>query len=382
MAKKSQRVKYWISYRLPDGTQRRESVGAMEDLDGHSIEDARAAMSKRRVQKRENRIMDIKKDNKMSFNELKSWYMKLEKVKNRKAMWLIDLRIGQFCKEFGDFILSTIKKSDIENFQQKLLRQGKAPATVDQIISKAKAMINAAFDDGIVGGDVLRAFKVDNTLRPGSDVRNRILSPGEFEKLMKYSPDHLKPVIACGYYTGMRRTEILSLKWDKVNLNKRMIQLEAKITKTEKIRKIPICSELYRIFVKLPNRLKKYGQDNHVFQYRGKPMKNINKGLKNACESAKIIFGRKKENGFIFHDLRHTFNTNMRKAGVQETVIMEITGHSTRAMFRRYNTIDNKDRRTAVDQLETFLANVDQNVDQSENTKKATNQKPLPNKAL
>ncbi len=34
------------------------------------------------------------------------------------------------------------------------------------------------------------------------------------------------------------------------------------------------------------------------------------------------------------------FNTNMRKAGVEESAIMAITGHSTRQMFDRYNTID------------------------------------------
>ena len=44
--------------------------------------------------------------------------------------------------------------------------------------------------------------------------------------------------------------------------------------------------------------------------------------------------------------------------------------------------LDDNDKRTAVDQLETFLANVDQNVDQSENTIKKTNHKSLPNKAL
>ena len=43
------------------------------------------------------------------------------------------------------------------------------------------------------------------------------------------------------------------------------------------------------------------------------------------------------------------------KAGVPESVIMEITGHSTREMFDRYNTIDHDDRRKAVDQMSYFL---------------------------
>lgn len=41
----------------------------------------------------------------------------------------------------------------------------------------------------------------------------------------------------------------------------------------------------------------------------------------------------------------------MRKAVVPESVIMEITGHSTREMFDRYNTIDEEDTRNAINQL-------------------------------
>ena len=56
--------------------------------------------------------------------------------------------------------------------------------------------------------------------------------------------------------------------------------------------------------------------------------------------------------------MRHTFNTNMRKAGVPESVIMEITGHSSREMFDRYNTVDEGDTRKAVEQLEGYFAYV------------------------
>ncbi len=59
----------------------------------------------------------------------------------------------------------------------------------------------------------------------------------------------------------------------------------------------------------------------------------------------------------------------MRKAGVPESVIMEITGHSTSEMFDRYNTVDEDDTCKAVDQLEVFLEFVDQTVDQTDKLK-------------
>ena len=59
----------------------------------------------------------------------------------------------------------------------------------------------------------------------------------------------------------------------------------------------------------------------------------------------------------------------MRKAGVAESVIMRVTGHLTREMFDRYNTIDESDTHQAVAQMFDFVQSVDHLVDQG--TKKA-----------
>ena len=73
-AKRSKKVKYWISYRLPGGKQRRESIG-------YSVEEARDAEGKRRSQKRENRIFDMLPEAKLTFRELSVWYLNLKSVK-------------------------------------------------------------------------------------------------------------------------------------------------------------------------------------------------------------------------------------------------------------------------------------------------------------
>jgi hypothetical protein len=54
----------------------------------------------------------------------------------------------------------------------------------------------------------------------------------------------------------------------------------------------------------------------------------------------------------------------MRRSGVPELVIMKITGHSTREMFLRYDSVDAEDTNKAIEQMEGFLESVDQNVDQ------------------
>ena len=366
-AKGSKKVKYWISYRLPNGKQKREAVSG-EDVNSYSIESAREMESKRIVQKKEKRIFDIKPDANMTFHELAVWYLSLEKVKALASFWERKLSLKKFNKAFGDMIVSRIKPADIENYQARRTADGLANATIDHEVGAARIMINKSFDNDKVSGDTLKVFKAVKKLliKKGSNARDRILSPGEFESLHEHAPQHIKGILSMGYYAGMRKGEILPLTWNKMNLKGRVIELEATDTKDNEPRAVPICDELLKVLKGIPRGI----HTGYVFLYKGRPVKDIRNAIKKACEGAKILYGREIKGGFVFHDLRHTFNTNMRKAGVPESVIMKITGHSTREMFDRYNTIDRDDTRAAMAQLEGYLSNVDHSVDQIKESEK------------
>ena len=58
---------------------------------------------------------------------------------------------------------------------------------------------------------------------------------------------------------------------------------------------------------------------------------------------------------YRLHDLRHTFNTNMRKAGVDQVTIMKLTGHKTLNMFTRYSHVDEKQANDAMTKLGSLL---------------------------
>ena len=86
---------YWISYRLPSGKQKQEPVSS-------SIDDARAADGKKKAQKKEGRLFDIKDDAKMTFSELTEWYLDLEKVKNLASYDIVKITLSKFNKVFRD----------------------------------------------------------------------------------------------------------------------------------------------------------------------------------------------------------------------------------------------------------------------------------------
>ncbi|MHC4105963.1 MAG: site-specific integrase, partial [Planctomycetota bacterium] len=169
-AKNSNLVRYWISYRMPNGKQRRESVDAFEGLDGYSINDAREALAKRAVQKKERRIFDMLPASEITFTELAKWYLALRTVKKLASFGDIKGVLDNFNKEFGSWFVDTVKPVDIENYQLKRQEQGRAPATIDKDISIVKTMIIKAFDNDKVDGRALKVFRsVKRKLRKGAN---------------------------------------------------------------------------------------------------------------------------------------------------------------------------------------------------------------------
>ena len=105
-AKRSRKTKFYIRYRLPGGKQRQEMVG-------FSISEARDADSKRRVQKRENRIFDMLPESKMTFNELIDWYLNLQSVTCLSSAQRVRSALNNIRATFGDIQARNIKPKNI-----------------------------------------------------------------------------------------------------------------------------------------------------------------------------------------------------------------------------------------------------------------------------
>ncbi len=183
-----------------------------------------------------------------------------------------------------------------------------------------------------------------------NNVRDRIITEEEYQKLLEHSSEHLKLIIMTAYETGMRRGEIENLKWDRVDLEAGFINLRPEDTKTEEGRRVPMPSHLLKKYRALRN--SEASQTVHIntgaYVFR-REIKGVLKrtghtkhSFDNACRKAGL-------EDFHFHDLRHTFVTRMRDKSVPDRVIMAITGHRTMSTFTRY------DKGPSLDQLKAAM---------------------------
>jgi integrase len=241
-----------------------------------------------------------------------------------------------------------IKATDVEQYRLKRLSEfsnHKTPyrsASVNREIEVLKRIFNLAMRDGLVQHNP--CWKVKRL--PEDNVRKRVLSQEELRKLIAELPPHAADLVIVGYWTGMRLGEILNLTWDRVNLKEGYFRLTEADTKTREPRDVYFSESVHNILERI--RKGKLSNIAYVFTYNGLPIKNIKTALTRAKQKAGI------EN-FCFHDLRHTFVTNARRAGVDQTVIMKLTGHKTLSMFTRYDSVEPRDAQDALKKLDALL---------------------------
>lgn len=347
-AKASKRLRYWISYRMPDGKQRRESVG-------FSIEEAKDADGKRRSQKRENRIFDIVPESKITFEELAEWYLNLKSVKSLSSYDRIKLALRNFNTTLGNKKVCELKLNDLEEYQLGRADQGRAPATIDMEIKIMQTAVTKAFDNDKVDGRALKPFRsLKKQLKKGSNARTRTLTIEEFLKLLDAAPGHLKAILQIAFHTGMRSGEIRNLCWKNIDRKNGFIRLSDDSTKEGKRKIIPINHHVETVLNNLPRAI----QHDYVITYEGEPIRQkcgFKRSIRTACKNAGIPYGREHPNGITFHDIRRTVKTNMLNAGIDKAFRDTLLGHSLEGMDAYYLKPDEKALKKAMEKYTEWI---------------------------
>lgn len=243
----------------------------------------------------------------------------------------------------GDIQISDIRKSHISAFIAHQRRNGLKPATIRRYLATLSSLLTFSERSGWLVRNPLSRF--DKRALPESAPRTRFLTRDEYKRLLKHCNRSLRPIVEIAVETGMRRGEILSLKLDQVDLERREIRLT--VTKTKRPRVIPLSDRAVAVLVAIASD-RPHG---YVFinPTTNKPYTSVKKAFGSACQKAGIT-------NFRFHDLRHTFASWSVQGGADLYRLSRILGHTNLQMTTRYAHLSTQDLHDLVRDLATKTA--------------------------
>jgi integrase len=231
-----------------------------------------------------------------------------------------DRRTVKYLKTFfAGYTLSHITSNLVADYRSKRLKKVK-PATVYQDLALLRRMFNVAIREWewLRNNPVSKlSFSVGN-----KNARDRWLSDEEEKSLMQAAtnPWWFKNFLILALHTGMRRGEMLNLKWKDVDLKRKNVTVDK--SKNGDKRTIPMSNTLYGTL----SMIKVRDISGRVFALS---KWSVRQAFDKTVEKAKI------EN-FRLHDCRHTFATRLVQNGVDLYKVKELLGHKTLAMTMRY----------------------------------------------
>ena len=325
--------KYWIAY-YSDGKLVREAVSFDRETAEKVLKTRQADVIRRKFR--------LPSADKLSFEEMAERYLKWSKT-NKKS-WLRDaVSLKNMVPFFGEYKLLNITPFLIEEYKEKRkttvriskvkkIKRWPKNATINRELALLKHLFNLAIQWRCADYNPVKEVRFLK-----EEMRERILTPDEIQRLFDAADDELRPVIVTALHTGMRLGEIVSLRWSQVNFEAGFIQIEH--SKNGKIRKVPMNSLLKKTLKNVKKEVQEF-----VFMRNGKHVNSIRKPWEHALKQAGI-------EGCRFHDLRHNFATYALLHGADLISLRDILGHFDINMTTRYAHSSERLKQMAVEPL-------------------------------
>lgn len=324
-----QRNRVWyIDYSF-NGRRVRKAVGTSKKM-------AELALKEIELKIVKGKFLRITEPKKIVFDELCDEYLKFSKANKAPQSYRRDqVNVKNLLKSFSGKLVSEISAYELERYKNSRVKEV-TPASVNRELSCIKHMFNKAVQWGYLHENQLHS--VAKFKEPAGRVR--YLTEQEIEKLLSCCAKHLKPIVITALNTGLRKSEILNLKWSDIDLKNRVVKIT--MTKNNELKIIPMNDLLYSELISIEP-----GIDNqYVFvNGNGKPYGDIKVGFASAVKRAGI-------KNFRFHDLRHTFASRLVMAGVDIRTVQELMGHKDIRMTMRYSHLSDIRLKEAVKRLD------------------------------
>jgi integrase len=339
---------WWYEFTYDGGRVResakttRKTVALSAEKDRRlELEESRATGKPREV--RQNRIRTVK--------SALAAYLKTYPINHRaKSVAVVKERSPHLERHLGNLLMPDLTQDRITAYMAERKGEGVGNRTINLELSVLSRAIGSKFQ--ILWPKLKR-------LEENHDV-GRALEPDEEQAIMEAAARNrsrlIHPFLYTLAWTGTRSDEARTLRWSQVDFEAGEIVVGKSKTKAGRGRRIPMSANLKAILGTHASwyavRFGTIQPDWYVFPKSNRsapvdPLKPIG-SLKTAWETV-------RENAKVacrLHDLRHTFCTKLAEADVPESTMLDIMGHMSAAMLRRYSHIRAKARRDAIDAVE------------------------------
>jgi integrase len=245
---------------------------------------------------------------------------------------------------FGPIKASALETKHIKAFIEQKQAAEYANASINRWLEALRRAYSLGLEE--LPPLVYTAPNIESLMLEEDNVREGFLEHNQYLVLRDELADHQRLILVIGYHLGMRRGEILRLRWDQVDWNENLIRLEKRQTKGKKARIAPLYGEL-RAWLDMAYTARD-PECPFIVSWQGHGISEVKTAWKKACGRAKIP-------ELLVHDLRRTAARNMIRAGIPEKQIMLIAGWKTRNMFDRYHIVDERDIHEAGKKLARHL---------------------------
>ena len=330
------RAGFWISWTDAQGRRRYRKT------DAQNITQARTIRSAELLRVEHARVLGFTPPGEETFKEVANRFDAHQKARlTDRAYEREHSIIEKHLKPFFACKLAAIRRVDVQRYVTKRTLKVSAHS-VQKELNVLKHLLRLAVEWEIIPVNHAQGVRSPQV---GAG-RVRYLQPNELQLLVEASPEWLRQIVVFAVSTGMRRSEVLGLRWLDVDLLNNRVMLPQ--TKNGDGRIVYLNQSAQSVFQSLPINAG-FKPTDKVFA--GVTPDQVSVTFRRLCRKKGIL-------DFRFHDLRHTAASWMRMQGADIHTVAQLLGHKDLRMAARYQHLSPAFLAEAVGRLDAVFGDL------------------------